>query len=223
MKYEEEDFIQLSALQHYMFCPRQCALIHIEQAWAENILTAQGQLMHKKAHETKYEKRTNMITARGLRLFSKELGLSGQTDIVEFHKSVTSEPGCKLVGFSGRWNPFPVEYKHGKPKQDHSDEVQLCAQAICLEEMLDTKIPQGAIFYGKNRRRHPVRFSEELRALTEDTTQKIHEMFRTGKTPKAEYTKKCESCSLIEQCLPKKTGEGKLASRYVKRMAGQFL
>ncbi len=218
---EENDYIQLSALQHYLFCPRQCGFIHIEQVWAENVLTAMGRLMHEKAHDTKYEKRANTITARGLRLFSKELGLSGQTDIVEFHKSESTE-SCSLPGFSGRWSVFPVEYKRGRPKRDHSDEVQLCAQAICLEEMLDTRIPEGAIFYGKNRRRHLVMFSEELRTLTEDTAQKIHEMFRTGKTPKEKYSKKCDSCSLIEQCLPKKTGAGAQASKYIKRMAGQF-
>ncbi len=222
MKYEENEYIQLSALQHYLFCPRQCALAYLELNWRENELTALGRLLHEKAHETKYEKRNNVIIARGLRLFSKELGLSGQTDIVEFHKVKNAEAGCRLSGFSGRWSAFPVEYKHGKPKQDHSDEVQLCAQAICLEEMLEIKIPEGALFYGKNRRRHPVAFSEELRCLTESTAQKIHEMFQTGKTPKAEYSKKCESCSLKDQCLPKRTSANIKVSKYIKRMAESF-
>ncbi len=222
MLYSEDDFIQLSALQHYLFCPRQCALIHIEQVWTENTLTALGRLMHEKAHETKYEKRNNVITARGLRLFSKRLGLSGQTDIVEFHKVKNKGAGCRLPGFSGRWSAFPVEYKHGKPKQDHSDEVQLCAQAVCLEEMLEIKIAEGALFYGKSRRRHAVIFTEELRALTERTAHKIHEMFETGKTPKAVYSKKCESCSLKDQCLPKRTGVHVKASKYIKKMAESF-
>ncbi len=222
MNYEENDYILLSALQHFLFCPRQCALIHIEQVWTENTLTALGRLMHEKAHETKYEKRNNVITARGLRLFSKKLGLSGQTDIVEFHKVKNAETGCRLPGFSGRWSVFPVEYKHGKPKQDHSDEVQLCAQAMCLEEMLEIKIPEGALFYGKRRRRLPVTFSKELRDLTERTAQKIHKMFQTGKTPKAVYSKKCESCSLKDQCLPKRTNAGIKVSRYIKKMAESF-
>ncbi len=223
MNYEENDYILLSALQHFLFCPRQCALIHVEQVWTENMLTALGRIMHEKAHETKYEKRVNKIIAHGLRLFSKRLGLSGQTDIVEFNKIKNTGAGCTLSGFSGRWSAFPVEYKHGKPKRDHSDEVQLCAQAVCLEEMLDINIPEGALFYGKSRRRHLVVFTEELRGQTEKTAQKIHEMFRTRKTPKAEYSKKCNSCSLINKCLPKKTGGTTQASKYIKRMAGQFL
>jgi len=223
MNYEENDYILLSALQHYLFCPRQCAIIHIEQTWVENTFTALGRIMHEKAHETKYEKRVNIITARGLRLYSKKLGLSGQTDIVEFHKSEDIKQSCRLSGFSGKWSAFPVEYKRGKPKHDKSDEVQPCAQAVCLEEMLEIKIPEGALFYGKNRRRHPVTFSEELRILTEETAQKIHELFRTGKTPKEKYSKKCDSCSLIEKCLPKNTGGKTQASQYIKKMAGYFL
>lgn len=221
--FAEEEYIQLSALQHYLFCPRQCALAYLELYWQENELTALGRLLHKKVHEEKYEKRPGLIIARGLRIKSSQLGLSGQTDVVEFHTSVSAGTGCKLSGFSGRWQPFPVEYKRGKPKKDQSDEVQLCAQAICLEEVLDIEIPAGAIFYGKSRRRHPVVFTKELRDLTKCTAHNIHTLFKSGITPKAKYEKKCESCSLIEQCLPKETSGKKLATNYINRMAGQFL
>jgi len=220
MSYAEHDYFMLSALQHYLFCPRQCALIHIEQTWTENIFTAQGRLMHNKVHETKYEKRNNIITARGLRLFSTELGISGQADVVEFHKS---DKGCALPGFSGKWTVFPVEYKRGKPKQNKSDEVQLCAQAVCLEEMLDVDISEGAIFYGKNRRRLSVVFGSELRSLTKKTAENIHEMFAAGRTPKAEYSKKCDSCSLKDICMPKKTDGKMQVKKYIKNMTGKFL
>ncbi len=223
MSYPEEDYIQLSALQHYLFCPRQCAIIHIEQAWTENMLTAMGRLMHDKAHETKYEKRANNIITRGLRLFSKKMGVSGQTDVVEFHKAENSSMGCTLLRFSGIWQPYPVEYKRGKPKTDHSDEVQLCAQAICLEEMLDIGILEGSIFYGKSRRRQVVAFTDDLRDLTQQTALNIHALFKSEKTPVSNYSKRCNSCSLIEQCLPKRTSSGKRASNYVRKMTDKFL
>ncbi len=189
--YSEDDFIQLSALQHFIFCQRQCALSYIEQVWEENLLTAEGGIMHDKAHEEKFETRDGVRIERSMPLRSVKLGLNGRADIVEFHKV---ESGCEL--------PFPVEYKHGKPKENNCDKVQLCAQAMCLEEVLNVNIPAGAIFYGKIRRRLDVSFDNALRAETEETTLRLHEFIKAGKTPKPEYSKKCKSCSLVSVCMP---------------------
>ena len=190
--YNEDDFIQLSALQHYLFCPRQCALSYIEKIWEENLLTAEGGIMHDKAHEEQFEMRDGVKVERGMPLRSIKLGLNGKADVVEFYKS----PDRKM------WLPFPVEYKHGKPKENNCDRVQLCAQAMCLEESLNVKIPKGAVFYGKTRRRLDVKFNEELRKETEDTAHRLHEFVKAGKTPRPEYSKKCKSCSLISVCMP---------------------
>jgi len=191
--YSEDDFIQLSALQHFVFCPRQCALSYIEQAWHENLLTAEGGIMHDKAHEERFETRDGVRIERGMPLRSVRLGLNGKADVVEFHRSSDGKT-CL---------PFPVEYKHGKPKENDCDKVQLCAQAMCLEEILGVGIQRGAIFYGRTRHRLDVEFSEELRKETEDTAHKLHEFIKAGKTPKPEYSKKCESCSLFSICMPK--------------------
>jgi CRISPR-associated exonuclease Cas4 len=216
--YSEEEYIQLSALQHFLFCKRQCALAYLEECWTENELTALGRIMHNNIHDEGYEKRGDLIKARGLRIASSKLGLSGQTDIVEFKRINPPGHGVKLKNQQGEWVVFPVEYKRGKPKTDKSDEVQLCAQAICLEEMMDAVIIEGALYYGKNKRRYPVSFDKKLRGLTEETAAQIHEMFRQNDTPPAEYSKKCKSCSLIRICLPEKTRKEGLASRYIKRM-----
>lgn len=208
--YSESDFQQLSGLQHLAFCPRQWALIHLEGCWKENVLTAEGRNMHDRAHDGEDESRGNLRIVRGLRIHSFRLGLSGMTDVVEFHRHN-----------SNTWKPFPVEYKHGKPKPDVCDEVQLCAQAICLEEMLGVSIERGAIYYGKPRRRQEIEFNPELRKVTEALAARLHEMAKAGVTPPAVYTKACESCSLINQCLPKIT-EGKVASvaAYLLTMTG---
>jgi len=197
--YSEDDFVMLSSLQHFVFCPRQCALAYIEQIWVENRLTAEGRIMHDKVHEEGSESRGSVRIERALALRSLRLGLSGMADVVEFHRQA-----------DGSWQPFPVEYKRGKPKPDDSDKVQLCAQAMCLEEMLQTTIPAGAIFYGKTRHRLDVAFNEALRRKTEEIAQKTHELIEAGITPKAAYEPKCDSCSLFEICLPK-TIEKKLS------------
>jgi CRISPR-associated exonuclease Cas4 len=215
MFYPESERIMISALQHYLFCPRQCALIHLEQVWQENYLTASGRQLHDKAHEGIREKRGDKLEVRGLRISSAEFGLSGQTDVVEFHQS---ESGVQISGRRGQWQPFPVEYKRGKPKQDNSDVVQLCAQAFCLEEMLNTNISKGAIYYGKNRRRFEVQFDQLLRDSTIATIKAVHQLFASGQTPKAGYEKKCDSCSLLTICLPKKLSVRPLVSTYMKRM-----
>jgi CRISPR-associated exonuclease Cas4 len=196
MSYSEDEFIQLSALQHFIFCERQCALIHIEQAWSENRLTAEGRIMHEHVHGEHAECRANVRIVRGMLLHSFELGLSGKADVVEFHKT----EGDKT------WTPFPVEYKRGKPKADDSDKVQLCAQALCLEEMMGAKITGGAVFYGRTRRRLDVAFDNDLRRKTEETAKQLHGFIEAGKTPLPDYTPKCKSCSFFDECLPKTIG-----------------
>ena len=200
--YEIDDLIFLSALNHYLYCPRRCALIHIEQLWSENLFTAEGRIMHDKADSNKFESRGNVRIDYSVPLRSLRLGLVGKADVVEFHKH------------GDMWIPFPVEYKRGKPKMDDSDKVQLCAQAICLEEMMKVEIPEGALFYGQTRRREDVVFDENLRRETEEAAKKVHELIESGITPKAEYSKKCERCSLLHLCLPKANSK---ASSYLAK------
>ncbi|MEW6054734.1 MAG: CRISPR-associated protein Cas4 [Nitrospirota bacterium] len=190
--YSEDDLIQLSALQHIVFCERQCALIHIEQLWNENLFTAEGRLMHDKVDMANRESRGDVRIEYGVPIRSLRLGLIGKADVVEFHRMN-----------DGKWVPFPVEYKRGKPKMDDCDKVQLCAQAICLEEMLNLEINNGALFYGRTRRRENVVFDEKLRLETEGASKKVRVLIESGVTPKAEYSKKCKKCSLYELCMPK--------------------
>lgn len=199
--YAEEDYLMLSGIQHYAFCMRQWALIHIEQQWSENYKTTAGELMHKKAHdEGSFEKRGDLLIVRGLRIASYELGLSGQCDVVEFHKS---DDGINLFGYDGKWNPVPIEYKHGRPKDNNADELQLCAQAACLEEMFHTRVSEGFLYYGESRRRSRVEFTEELRSATMKTAEKMHDMFKRGHTPNVKPSKRCKACSLENLCIPK--------------------
>lgn len=218
--YSEDELLPISALQHLVFCERQWALIHLEQLWTENILTAQGRIMHERVHETEREARGGIIIARGLSLRSLKLGLVGKADVVEFIAidSAGEQKGIRLDGQPGLWKPFPVEYKRGKPKIDRSDEIQLCAQALCLEEMLKVTIFEGALFYGQPHRRSIIKFNDSLKADTEKTVERLHTMTRTEKTPEAVFTKKCISCSFYDSCLPKSAGGGKSATAYVKQM-----
>ena len=206
--YSEEDLIQLSSLQHFSYCPRQCALIHVEQVWSENIFTAEGRIMHDKADSNKFESRGNVRIDYSVPLRSLKLGLVGKADVVEFHRTN-----------NGLWLPFPVEYKRGKPKKDNCDRVQLCAQAICLEEMLNVSMPGGALFYGQTRRREDVVFDEGLRSETVEIAQKVHELISSGVTPKAEYARKCDKCSLVELCMPKTCGKARSVRRYLMSLA----
>lgn len=208
MTYKDpEDLIMISALQHFVFCPRQCALIHIEQAWDENRFTAEGRIMHERVHESGDESRGSVRIARGVPLRSFRLGLVGVADVVEFHRLADN-----------LWQPFPVEYKRGKPKPDASDSVQLCAQAMCLEEMLSAPVPKGALFYGRTRRRLDVNFDDALRKKTEDAAREAHALIESGITPPPVYSKRCESCSLIVECMPKKIEKQVSVKRYLKRM-----
>ena len=189
-----------------MFCPRQCALIHIEQIWTENRFTAEGRIMHERVDSRQREMRGMVRIETGVPLRSLALGLSGRADVVEYHRQ---EHG---------WAPFPVEYMRGRPKKDNCDEVQLCAQALCLEEMLDRDVPEGALYYGQNSRRKDVTFDAQLRRETTAAAASLHALIRSGRTPSARYEKKCDNCSLLEICLPKAAGANKNVSRYLKRV-----
>lgn len=212
--YTEDNYLMLSGIQHFAFCRRQWALIHIEQQWEENYRTTAGELMHKKAHdEWAFEKRGELLIIRGLRIASHELGFSGQCDVVEFHQS---EDGITLFGYDGRWNPIPIEYKHGSPKENNADAFQLCAQAICLEEMFQTKIPEGFLYYGETRRRSHVEFTDSLRDDVKKISMEMHELFQRGYTPKSRYTKQCKACSLENLCVPKLQKAGSV-KEYMER------
>lgn len=188
MMFSEDQLIPISALQHWLYCPRQYALIHLEQTWAENRFTAEGQVMHKNAHEGADETRNGIRITRGIHVGSTSIGITGVCDVVEFHPN-----GIIL----------PIEYKRGKPKSHRADEVQLCAQALCLEEMLQTNIPQGCLFYGQNRRRVDVQFGSELKEITLATVLKIRACITSALTPAAFYQARlCDNCSLLEICMP---------------------
>lgn len=201
MIYPEEEYLQLSGLQHFSFCRRQWALIHIEQQWAENLRTVDGRILHEKAHDrSAQEKRGGLIITRDMRIHSATLGISGSCDVVEFHR--TTE-GIPLTGQEGLWQPYPVEYKRGVPKITDADRLQLCAQAMCLEEMLCCDIPEAAIFYGEIRRREIVDLDEGLRDTVRSCLKEMHDLYHRSHTPKVKPGKGCNACSLKERCLPK--------------------
>ena len=204
--YNEDDLVMISALQHLLFCPRQCALIHIEQQWRENKLTAEGRILHERVHTAGSESRSKVRIEFDVPIRSLRLGLIGRADIVEFH-----------LRDGGFWQPYPVEYKRGRPKKDNSDRVQICAQALCLEEMLKCSVPEGALYYGQKKRRQTISFDAELRQATAETAEKLHTLLDSNTTPPPEYSEKCESCSFISQCLPRISGKKKV-SNYLKRM-----
>ena len=213
--FDEIDLLPISAIQHLAFCPRQCALIHLERTWEENRLTAEGRLLHERTHQEGRELRGNILTVRALSLRSLKLGLIGQADVVEFHRCGVNEllHGVTLAGLKGEWQPFPVEYKRGLPKQDNVDKVQLCCHAICLEEMLEVSVPAGALFYGASRRRFDVEFPPELRANTASLAADLHLLINEKLTPKATYASKCKNCSLAGVCMPHAvTGRKSVAS-----------
>ncbi len=202
MGFTEDDLLPLSALQHLFFCERQAALIHLEQLWAENPLTVEGRHLHERVDTAPGESRGDVRFARSLPLRSLRLGLVGRADLVELHRVPAGEAGAALPGIPGLWQPFPVEYKRGRPKPHHADEVQLCAQGLCLEEMLGTPVPAGALFYGQTRRRLDVPFGDDLRRETEDAAARLHRLLASGVTPSPRREPKCDQCSLIDLCLP---------------------
>jgi CRISPR-associated exonuclease Cas4 len=210
--FAEDNLLPLSALQHLLFCERQCALIHIEQTWVENIYTAEGRILHQHVDSGRNESRGDIRIAFTVPLRSLRLGIVGKADVVEFHK--TTAPGKDDI----IWRPFPVEYKRGRKKKQDWDRVQLCAQAICLEEMIGIDVPQGALFYGKTRRRLEVLFDEKLRNKTEDTAVRLHQLVENGRTPPPIYSEVCPNCSFVDICLPKGVSGRKSVNQYVKEV-----
>lgn len=215
-EYAPEDLLPLSGIQHFLFCRRQWALIHVEQQWKENALTAEGRIMHKRVDDPFFtETRNGVVTTRSVPVASYRLGLSGVCDVVEF---TASPDGVRLPNRDGLYLAAPVEYKRGKEKHDHSDETQLCAQALCLEEMLSLTIPKGYLYYGEIRRRVEIELTAELRRLVKEMSDEMHNYFSRGYTPKVKTSKACRSCSLADICLPKLQEKVMPASKYIKQM-----
>lgn len=211
----DADFLMLSGLRHFCFCRRRWALVHIEQQWQDNALTFSGNLIHERVHDENFtESRGSVLLSRGMPVRSRQLRITGECDLVELRRA---ENGVAIHGRSGTWRVYPVEYKHGQPDERGADEVQLCAQALCLEEMLVADIPEGAIYYGKLRSRVPVAFTAELRRQTAEAIAEMHRLFARGYTPKAKWTKACKSCSLVDVCQPLLTKRAS-ASTYVRQM-----
>ena len=219
MEYSEDDMLMLSGIQHFAFCKRQWALAYIYQMWSDNSLTLEGSYLHRNAdNPLKNRRRGDIAELHALPVASKSLGLYGVCDVVELSPS---SDGVAVGDFDGLWNIRPVEYKRGVEKIDICDEVQLCAQAICLEELFNTKIPSGDIFYGKRARRSEVVFSDELRKSAYDLSAQMHEVFRADKAVSAEYSKKCRSCSLIDICIPKAEKRINSVSKYLEKLKEQ--
>lgn len=203
---DDADLIPISALQHFLYCPRQCALIHVERQWAESRHTAEGRLLHERADQPQAQRRKQVRTVTAMPLLSLELGITGIADVVEFHREDAIE------------RAFPVEYKRGRPKAHRADEVQLCAQALCLEQMLNRPVFAGAIFYGVTRRRKDVLFDEALRALTRQTIADTRAMIAAATTPTAIYdSKRCDACSLIDLCQPRWLGRAQSVEGWLKQ------
>lgn len=201
--YTEDEMLMLSGIQHFVFCPRQWALIHIEQVWAENRLTVEGQLLHERTDNPFYrQKNGSSVSLRSVAIASRRLGLYGFTDVVELYPSQEAENSITHPSYPGFWKPCPVEYKHGHTKPDERDEVQLAAQVICLEEMHQIKIDRGYLFYGETRRREEVIVDERLRLFTQQCADEMHSVFKMRDVPHAIKSSKCSNCSLLDICLP---------------------
>ena len=199
----EDDLAPISALQHMLYCPRQCALIHNEQRWAENRFTAEGRILHERTDSGGRERRGSLTIERSVRLHSLRLGVVGVADVVEIH---------------GDGRLYPVEYKRGRPKAHRADEVQLCVQAMCLEEMLGVSVPEGALFYGQNRRRQTIAFDMKLRELSERVVRDTRRLLASGDTPDPEYApQKCDRCSLKDQCQPQPARSRDVVHRWLDR------
>lgn len=205
----------LSGLNHFIFCRRRWALVHIEQLWNENEYTLDGEYMHERVHDAEFtESRGSVLLSRAMPVRSVSMNITGECDMVELHKD---PHGVPIQGREGTWRLYPIEYKRGSPNERGADEMQLCAQAMCLEEMFVTDIPEGAVFYGETHRRMPVVFTEELRESVRSALEEMHRLFERGHTPRAKMTKACKNCSLVELCQP---GLSKQVSpsEYVRRM-----
>lgn len=220
--FSDSDFLLISGLQHLVFCEKQWALIHVEGLWSENSLTAEGSHLHEKVHKIGRESRGNVKLATSLALCSYRLGLSGVSDMVEFHRD--DENGVYIGAFGARrkWRPYPVEYKRGRKRPDAADEMQLCAQAVCLEEMLGAQILHGAIYYGEPKRRTEVDFTETLRAALEEACFRARELMSGLASPSYNVGRHCRSCSMEQFCMPDYTGECDHSARYVSAVYRQL-
>ena len=217
MMYSEDDYLQLSGIQHFAFCRRQWALIHIEQQWEENLRTTDGKIMHENVHNHDFnEKRGDLVITRAMAVSSSRLGISGECDAVELRRS---DSGIELYGLDGKYTVTPVEYKRGEPKEDDCDVLQLTAQAMCLEDMLCCNIPFGYLYYGEIRRRVKVIFDKDIRQRVEYMVKEMHELYRRKHTPKVKRRKSCNACSLKNICLPVICGK-KSALSYIKETLG---
>jgi CRISPR-associated exonuclease Cas4 len=222
MPYAEDELLPLSALQHYAFCERQCALIHLEGLWRENLYTTKGTLFHRRVIEEEGEWRDGVLIVRALPLRCLRYGLAGVADVVEFHPPPGAAGKLRPRGSLPRgWTVLPIEYKRGRPKGNRCDEIQLCAQALCLEEMLETEIVEGALFYGRNRRRFPVPFDVPLRSLTAQIVEGVRRLLESDRTPAAPFDKRCKKCSLLELCRPDVTGKHKRVGAYLDKLINE--
>lgn len=215
--YAEDDLLPLSGLQHLSFCDRRWALVHLERQWQDNTYTAQGELLHERAHSGLAESRPGALIRRSLPLRSLRLGLNGQADVVEFLPCAEGEPGIAMPRRKGLWRPVPIEYKRSRDRHgEWAYRIQLCAQALCLEEMLGVAVRDGAIFDGKTKRRDLVPFDADLRTRVEHLAARMHELFAAGQTPRPVYAPKCKSCSMIGVCAPQ-AAENPGVQLYLKR------
>lgn len=211
---DDSDFLMISGLKHFRFCRRRWALVHIEQLWEENALTEEGHFLHERVHDENFtEKRGSVLLSRAMPVRSERLRITGECDMVELRQS---EDGVPIHGREGLWQLYPVEYKRGQPDSRGADEMQLCAQAMCLEEMFVTRIPEGAVYYGELRRRQEIPLTEELRAQTAEALSEMQRLYTRGSTPRAKYSSVCKSCSMIELCKPE-LSKRVSASEYIRR------
>ncbi len=226
MEYPVEDYLSLSGIQHIAFCERQWALIHIEQQWIENLLTIEGHHLHEKVDDpfnVENKNNNNIIILRAVSVISNKLGLYGRADVVELIRIENNDANnsIKIKDRNGWWKVVPVEYKRGKPKSNKCDEVQLCAQAICLEEMYNINIAWGWLYYGKIRHRFGIEFNGELRRMVKDYAIRMHKLFDERKTPGPIFNKQCQLCSLRELCLPEALSNSPSVSKYLKEFLYQ--
>lgn len=211
----ESEYLMLSGIQHFKFCKRQWALIHIEQQWEENVRTIEGKNLHEKADQPFIrEKRKDKLIVRGMPVHSRILKINGICDVVEFIKD---DQGIEIIGEQGKYIPVPIEYKRGKPKRDETDLVQLAAQAICLEEMLVCQIDKGYMFYNEIRQRIEVSITQELKSTVRSLVMDMHEYYSRKHTPKVRTGKHCRSCSLQNICLPEMMNRQSV-KRYIEGM-----